>query len=138
MDIAQCACSGKNLDRLLRPTILGMLAREKTHGYDLVQRLNELKMFSDIPPDISGVYKVLKLMEEERLIAANLEFGESRPAKRSYSLTKDGMACLKKWAETLENYRAQIDGLLNILDLKKKLPTSSRAKGCQNRKKCCG
>lgn len=138
MDFAQCPCSGKNLDRLLRPTILGILAREKTHGYDLVQRLNELNIFSDLPPDASGVYKLLKSMEEEGLISANWEFVNTRPAKRSYALTKDGMTCLRNWAETLAGYRDQINTLLTILDLKKELPAGSRVKSSQRRTKCCG
>lgn len=129
MDFAQCACSGRNLDRLLRPTLLGVLAREKTHGYDLVQRLQELSLFSDIPPDASGIYKVLKSMEEEGLISSQWQLGETGPAKRSYALTKDGIGCLKKWAETLERYRKQIDGLLGILDLRRKLPASKEAPG---------
>jgi PadR family transcriptional regulator PadR len=135
MDLDQCSCSGKNLDRLLRPTILGLLAREKTHGYDVVQQLQRLEMFSEIPPDTSGVYKVLKSMEEEGLVSAIWQLGDAGPAKRSYTVTKDGMACLKKWAETLENYRTQIDGLLAILDLSRKLPVNGRARNCQCQKR---
>ncbi len=138
MEYAQCPCSGKNLDRLLRPTILAILAREKTHGYDLVQQLNELKIFSDTPPDASGVYKLLKLMEEEGLVSAHWKLENTRPAKRSYGLTKAGTACIKKWAETLTSYQEQINALLTILDLKKKLPVSDRTKSGQSRAKCCG
>jgi DNA-binding PadR family transcriptional regulator len=87
-------------------------------------------MFADIPPDTSGVYRVLKSMEEEGLVSANWEFGDAGPAKRRYVLTKDGKVCLKQWARTLENYRAQIDGLLAILDLDRKLPKSERTRKC--------
>jgi DNA-binding PadR family transcriptional regulator len=135
MDLDQCVCSGKTLDRFLRPTILGLLARERTHGYDLVQQLQKLKMFSDIPPDTSGVYKVLKSMEEEGLVSSSWELGDVGPAKRSYAPTKNGMACLQRWMETLTHYRSQINGLLNILDLKKRLPEGGRAKNCCSRKK---
>jgi DNA-binding PadR family transcriptional regulator len=135
MDLDQCACSGKTLARLVRPAVLALLARGKTHGYDIVQRLQDQEMFVEVPPDTSGVYKVLKSMEEEGLVSANWEFGDSGPAKRSYALTKDGMACLKRWAKTLKNYRAQIDGLLAILELDRKLPASGRAqkRSCQKR-----
>lgn len=121
MELDQCACSGRTLDRLLRPAVLALLAREKTHGYNVVQKLKELETFSEAPPDTSGVYKALKSMEEEGLISSSWEFGESGPAKKQYALTKDGKACLKRWAETLQAYRAQIDELLAILDLNKKL-----------------
>ena len=135
MDIDQCACSGRTLDRLLRPAVLALLAREKTHGYDVVQQLKGLEMFAEVPPDISGVYKALKSMEEEGLISSSWEYGDTGPARKRYVLTKDGRSCLQRWAETLQVYRAQIDGLLAILDLNRKLRTSTAAPkcGCQRK-----
>ena len=135
MDLDQCACSGRTLDRLLRPAVLAMLARQKTHGYDVVQQLKELEMFAEVPPDTSGVYKALKSMEEEGLISSCWEFGDTGPAKKQYALTKDGKACLKRWAETLQAYRSQIDGLLAILDLNKKLPAGRAAPKCSCQRK---
>jgi DNA-binding PadR family transcriptional regulator len=132
MELDQCACSGKTLARLLAPAVMALLARGKAHGYEIVQRLHDLEMFTDLPPDTSGVYKALKLMEEKGLVSFHWEFGDAGPAKKSYTLTEDGLTCLKKWAETLGNYRAQIDDLLSILDLRKKLPTGSRKQKC-----CC-
>jgi DNA-binding PadR family transcriptional regulator len=70
-------------------------------------------------------------MEGEGLVLADWEFGDAGPAKRNYALTDDGMACLKRWAETLERYRAQIDGLLAILDLDRKPPAKGRARKCR-------
>lgn len=116
MEINQCACSGKTLDRLLRPVVLAMLARGATHGYSIVQQLAELKLFADSPPDTSGIYKVLKAMEKEGLISSEWDLGKSGPAKRRYALTKNGRICLKRWTKTLRDYRAQIDILLEILD----------------------
>ena len=135
MDLDQCSCSGRTLDRLLRPAILALLAREKTHGYDVVQQLKELEMFAEVPPDTSGVYKALKSMEEEGLVSSSWKFGDTGPAKKCYTLTKEGMACLTRWAETLQVYRTQIDGLLTILDLNKKLPINSSPPkcGCQRK-----
>jgi DNA-binding PadR family transcriptional regulator len=63
MDLDQCACSGRTLDRPLWPAVLALLAREKTHGYDAVQQLKELAMFAEVPPDPSGVYNALKSMK---------------------------------------------------------------------------
>jgi len=128
MDLDQCACSGRTLDRLLRPAVLALLARGKSHGYDLAQRLQDVELFAEIPPDTSGVYKALKSMEEEGLVSASWELGDAGPAKRRYALTKDGKACLKRWAETLENYRNQIDGLLAILGANKKARMSRMQK----------
>jgi DNA-binding PadR family transcriptional regulator len=89
-------------------------------------------MFSDLPPDTSGVYKVLKAMEEEGLVSANWELSDTGPAKRSYTLTKDGTACLKRWSDTLRNYQTQIEGLLAILE-----PAKHSASRGRNKKNCC-
>jgi len=131
MDFNQCACSGRTLDRLLRPAILALVAREKTHGYDVVQRLKGLNMFADMPPDTSGVYKALKSMEEEGLVSSSWEIGSSGPAIKRYALTKDGRACLKRWAETLLTYRMRLDGLLTVLDLNRDLPVSGGSQKCR-------
>jgi DNA-binding PadR family transcriptional regulator len=115
MDLDQCSCSGKNLARLLRPALLALLAHGKTHGYDLIQQIHGLPIFSEFPPDISGIYKVLKSMEQEGLVSASWELGDSGPAKRRYALAPEGRVCLTRWCETLETYRAQIEGLLVLL-----------------------
>jgi DNA-binding PadR family transcriptional regulator len=115
MDLNQCACSGKTLARLLRPALLALLARGETHGYDLVQQIHGLPMFTDTPPDTSGIYKLLKSMEREGLVSASWELGESGPAKRRYALTSEGQTCLKRWTQTLKTYRNQVEGLLDII-----------------------
>jgi DNA-binding PadR family transcriptional regulator len=135
VDLNQCSCSGKTLARLLRPAVLALLVREETHGYDIVQQLHKLDLFVDCPPDTSGVYKVLKSMEREGLVSAKWESGDNGPAKRRYALTKDGKACLKRWARTLEGYRAQIDGLLAVVNPDGKSAKSGRAQKCSCRKK---
>jgi len=130
VDHDRCACSGRTLDRLLKPAVLVLLAREKTHGYDVVQRLKGLEMFADVPPDTSGVYKALKSMEEEGLISSKWEQRGAGPAKKRYALTKDGKICLKRWAGTLVHYRAQLNGLLALLDPDRKDPAPDNARRC--------
>ncbi|MFH1378069.1 MAG: helix-turn-helix transcriptional regulator [Planctomycetota bacterium] len=94
---------------------MALLAREETHGYRLVQQLQTMAMFVDSPPDVSGVYKQLKMMQDEGLADAVWETGNAGPAKRRYSLTDDGRACLRLWAKTLARHRSQIDALLEII-----------------------
>jgi PadR family transcriptional regulator, regulatory protein PadR len=80
------------LDRLLSPAVLALLAREQAHGYEFIRQLKGLDMFAEVLPDISGVFKALKSMEEEGLIPSNCEFGDIGPAKRPYSMTKNNEA----------------------------------------------
>jgi hypothetical protein len=54
--------------------------------------------------------------------------GGADPAKKQFTLVKDGKICLKRWDETLQTYRSQLDGLLAILNSEKKFPVSSARK----------
>ena len=100
---------------LFRSALMALLAQEETHGYQLVQRLQTMAFFEDAPPDVSGVYKQLKTMQDDGLATAEWETGDSGPAKRRYALTDDGHACLRLWAKTLTRHRAQIDALLGVI-----------------------
>jgi Ni2+-binding GTPase involved in maturation of urease and hydrogenase len=112
MDFDQCACSGKTLGRLVQPAIMGLLAHEPLHGYLLVQRLSTLEMFRDQSPDPTGVYRVLRAMEEDGLVTSAWAFGDTGPARRRFELTASGSACLARWTDTLKQYAGAIDGLL--------------------------
>jgi len=115
VDIDQCACSGKSLDRFLRPILLAALKGGKSHGYDLANALARLDVFRNSVPDASGVYKTLKVMEKEGLVKSALDANSGGPAKRCYTLTPKGRRCLRQWVGTLREYRDQLDRLLTIL-----------------------
>jgi len=115
MDFSQCSCSGKSLARLVRPAVMAILAREPAHGYRIAQHLQELAMFKDQSPDPTGIYRLLKDMEDEGLMVSNWDLTDSGPAKRRYALTKTGRACLSRWVRTLEDYGRAIAELLDIM-----------------------
>jgi DNA-binding PadR family transcriptional regulator len=128
MDFEQCSCSGKSLNRLLQPALLAALSQEPGHGYALLQRVGELEFFACGPPDASGVYKALKEMELEGLVASSWDLGSAGPARRLYALSPSGEACLEHWVKTLETYREQIDGLLELLN-QSRPPAAARSQG---------
>jgi DNA-binding PadR family transcriptional regulator len=137
-DLDQCVCSGKTLARLLRPAILALLSQAPTHGYDLLQRMADLDMFSGGAPDPTGLYRTLRDMEDEGLVRSAWETGDSGPAKRRYELTADGVACLVRWADTLQRYHAQIDGLLALMIPKRtSLPLVQASCACKGGQSCC-
>jgi PadR family transcriptional regulator PadR len=110
--LAECPCTGKTLERLVRPAVLMMLAREPMHGFKIVQQLAEMPMFDGQKPNAAGVYRALKIMAEEGLVTSAWELSETGPAKRLYTLTDRGEHCLASWILTLHNYRQSIDALL--------------------------
>jgi poly-beta-hydroxybutyrate-responsive repressor len=110
--LAQCPCSGKTLERLIRPAVLLLLAQEPLYGYKLVQRLMEMPMFDGQKPNAAGVYRTLKALAVEELVVPSWELSASGPAKRLYTLTPKGEHCLASWILTLSQYRLAIDALL--------------------------
>lgn len=112
MDYRQCPCSGKTLARLVQPAVMAALAEQPLHGYLVVQRLAAMRMFVGQKPDPTGVYRLLKAMEQEGYVESAWELAESGPAKRRFALTKAGRTCLGRWAQTLEEYATSIEDLL--------------------------
>lgn len=112
MDFDQCPCSGKTLGRLIQPMIMALLAEEPLHGYLLVQRMGQTRMFCHQPPDPTGVYRMLRSMEDDELVTSNWDLGDTGPAKRRFALTPQGRECLAAWTRTLEQYAGAINELL--------------------------
>jgi PadR family transcriptional regulator, regulatory protein PadR len=115
MDLNQCACSGKSLARLVQPAVMAVLARQPSHGYAILQQLEPLAMFQGQGPDATGLYRLLKSMEEKGLVVSSWDLADSGPAKRRYELTRRGNACLQKWVGTLEQYERAVAELLDMM-----------------------
>ncbi|OGV73273.1 MAG: hypothetical protein A3K19_14420 [Lentisphaerae bacterium RIFOXYB12_FULL_65_16] len=135
IDLDTCACSGKNLDKLVKPAALMLLVGKDMHGYDIVRRLTDLPTFKGERPNSAGVYRTLRAMEAEGLITAAWELSESGPAKRRYRMTKDGHACVEKWVETLREYQVAVAGLLALAEQAMAAVPQGKTPA---RRTCCG
>ncbi len=112
LELSTCPCSGNTLDRLVQPAILVVLAAGPLHGYRVAEQISERFALGHPKPDMSGVYRFLKGMEEKGLVASSWDISHGGPARRCYQITPDGERCLSQWIETLERYRKRINGLL--------------------------
>lgn len=112
---SQCPCTGKTLAKIVQPAVLAVLAEQPLHGYLIVQRLSEMMMFRGECPDPAGVYRVLRSMDRRGLVTSSWDLGKTGPAKRRFTLTANGRACLKQWAQTLEHYARSIEDLLAMI-----------------------
>ena len=115
-DFQGCPCSGKNLSRLLQPAIMALLLREPLHGYRVLELLKEEAMFKEQPPDQTGVYRILRNMEQEKLVACDWELQDSGPARRQYALTEKGLSCLQEWKQTLIDYHDSVSSIIALLN----------------------
>ncbi|MFQ9492104.1 MAG: PadR family transcriptional regulator [Bilophila wadsworthia] len=88
MELDNCPCSGANLPRFVQPVILAVLSSGPLHGYLVVQRLAETSLFRKQPPDATGVYRMLRNMEQEGVLESDWELENSGPARKRYTLTE--------------------------------------------------
>jgi DNA-binding PadR family transcriptional regulator len=87
----------------LRLVVLGLIAEEPRHGYDIIKAL-EAKFQGAYSPSPGAIYPMLQMMEEADLIVSDAEGN-----KRRYSITEEGRAYLAEHAEELAKINAQID-----------------------------
>ncbi len=85
---------------------LVVLREQPSHGYELMERLEEFE-FEQINP--GTLYGTLRKMEKEGLCKSELEPSSSGPPRRVYSITNDGEAYLTSWAEACKKYQLVLD-----------------------------
>lgn len=116
IDLDECPCSGKSLAKLVKPAALTLLVKEDLHGYDVVQRLAALPGFAGGAPDTTGVYRALRNMEDTGLVTSTWVVSDAGPAKRSYHITEDGLACAQRWLATLRDYHDAVGALVRLAE----------------------
>ena len=99
--------------RFIEPRILFLLNRKPAHGYDLIQRMDEVDMPGPVP-DTGAVYRKLRAMEEEGLVQSHWEESSPGPQRRVYRIAGAGRARLATWVEAI---RGRIEILQGFLDL---------------------
>lgn len=110
--ISKCSCTGNNLDKLIQPVLLTVLAEEDLYGYKIVHKMSQMPIFRGRKPDVTGVYRSLKSMETRGLVVSSWNVSDAGSAKRFYKLTESGVECLNRWIETLEEHRQTIGTIL--------------------------
>ncbi len=108
----KCSCKGHNLDKLLQPSILTILAEQDTHGYMIIQELERRNTFEEEKVDNTGVYRTLKTLEDRGMVKFEWVMDETGPAKKNYMITDKGIECLKNWVNTLQLYNKKIDKII--------------------------
>jgi PadR family transcriptional regulator, regulatory protein AphA len=82
----------------IEQTLLGLLASQPRHGYDLTREFLPDTTLGDIVHLESGMlYAHLKKLQKEGWVAAEVLAQESRPPRRVFSITPAGEAELRRW-----------------------------------------
>jgi PadR family transcriptional regulator len=106
---------------------LVLLKEESSHGYELMERLEEeFGGFEEINP--GSVYRTLRQMENEGLCRSKWELPraeEGGPARRMYAITEAGEAYLEAWAQACKQYQQLMDEFARVYSRRPPPPRSS-------------
>ncbi len=80
--------------------MLVLKEKGRSYGYDLLGSLAE-HAFTDGEIEKAVLYRTLRRLEENGYIKSAWDTDEPGPARRVYTLTRDGEAHLKEWAQVL-------------------------------------
>lgn len=117
MKTGKCACKGDFLDRFIQPEILMLLCGQPMHGFSILKEYNRRTGTAEAI-DPTGLYRTLKKMEENGLLASDLETVSTSKPRRIYSVTSEGLSCLVRWRTTLAEYRDSISRLQKDIETK--------------------
>jgi PadR family transcriptional regulator, regulatory protein PadR len=95
------------VERFGEPGLLVLLADGPTHGYQLLERLPEIVGQERV--DVGNLYRELRALEDEGLVASEWRADLPGPAKRTYTLTPEGEAVLSLWVVALEELRGELN-----------------------------
>jgi PadR family transcriptional regulator PadR len=87
------------VERFVEPALLLLLREQPAHGYELLERLPGLT--GSQPVEMGNLYRLLRSLEHEALVTSEWDSASPGPAKRRYTLTREGSQLLDQWAEAL-------------------------------------
>lgn len=100
-----------SIERSIQAELLLLLGQRPSHGYELIQRLNDAE-FKSGEADAATVYRNLRRMDKDGLITSQWEVGDSGPGRRLYKLTNRGEESLKVWAKYIAQQKAKLENFL--------------------------
>jgi PadR family transcriptional regulator PadR len=90
--------------------LLGVIDRagEPLYGYQIAKQVEQTA--EDLPMMKHGaLYPVLRSLEENGLLASNVEPSVSGPPRRYYTITDDGRITLREWARIWDRTKEFVD-----------------------------
>ena len=110
----------------LRPALHIALLEGPTHGYELLEYVQCYGLSS---VDLAGIYRTLRQMDHDEIVASTWEPSGSGPARRVYALTERGTDAAEGYLVAMTRARAHIDQLLKAAFTIEPRTTSAGAVG---------
>lgn len=93
----------------IRPCLLLLIGQRPSHGYDLLERLEELGLPGTDP---GRLYRTLRSLDQEGLVLSEWEESRTGPPRRTYRITDEGLDWLHAWAGALRETRRILGSFL--------------------------
>lgn len=87
----------------LRLVVLGLIAEQPRHGYDIIKAL-EARFQGTYSPSPGAIYPMLQMLEEADLVSSEMQGN-----KKLFSITGEGRAYLEENRADLDRINAQLD-----------------------------
>jgi PadR family transcriptional regulator len=96
-----CTCAMGHLYRFVEPVLLLVLKEKgRSYGYDLLGNVAK-HAFTDGEIEKAVLYRTLRRLEETGHIKSDWDTDGPGPARRVYTLTREGETHLQEWAQVL-------------------------------------
>jgi poly-beta-hydroxybutyrate-responsive repressor len=99
----------------VQPCLLLLLHQHPSHGYDLIERLDQFGLGESIV-DSSMVYRYLREMEAEELVTSDWDTEGAGPPRRVYRLTAQGDEYLARWVAGLRETKRTLESFLKAYE----------------------
>jgi PadR family transcriptional regulator AphA len=81
---------------LIKYVILGFLNEQPLTGYDLKKRFSASDIFH-WSGNNNQIYRSLVELHDEQLVTVEVQYQESKPPRKIYTITEKGLAALRDW-----------------------------------------
>ena len=109
-----------NVYRFLEPVVLLLLkTKGRSYGYDLAGEMAQYAL-TDATIDRGALYRTLRQLEQNGYVVSEWSVRQSGPARRLYSLTKEGDRHLKEWTQVLSHLS---DAMARFVEMAEALET---------------
>jgi PadR family transcriptional regulator PadR len=98
------------LRHFVEPCLLLLLRERPDHGYELVERLRMLGLAEG---DSAGIYRTLRSLEQRGMVRSVWRSSAAGPARRTYSLTAEGLSTLDVLTAEVRDTRRTLDAYLD-------------------------
>ena len=101
---------GRYRRSMLEVATLAIIAESTTHGYELMDRMEDLAG-ALVCIDPGSMYRLLRTLEERGLVSSSWQTPEAGPSRRVYQITEDGLDALGAMADSLHQWAAAMKRL---------------------------